>query len=161
MSQEYFEPTGPWESELTELQQRRHQARQMGGPEAVAKYKARGRQSARERIDMLLDAGSFREMGRITGKARYDADGRFESLSPVNAIMGTGRINGRKLVVSADDYTIRAGSSEGSLSDKWVYAERMALALRMPIVRLVDTAGGSVKLLAQMQERAGLARALA
>ena len=151
MSQEYFEPTGPWEAELTELQQRSHQARQMGGPEAVAKYKARGRQTAHERIDALLDAGSFREMGRITGKGRYDADGHFESLSPVNAIIGTGRIGGRKLVVSADDYTIRAGSSEGSLSDKWVYAERMALTLRMPIVRLVDTAGGSVKLLAQMQ----------
>ena len=70
MSQEYFEPTGPWGAELTELQQRRHQARQMGGPEAVAKYKARGRQTANERIDALLDAGSFREMGRITGKGR-------------------------------------------------------------------------------------------
>lgn len=151
MHETSFEPSGPWADELTELEQRRAQARQMGGPDAVAKYKARGRNTARERIDMLLDAGSFRELGRITGKGRYDAQGRFESLAPVNAIMGTGRVDGRKLVVSADDYTIRAGSSEGSLSDKWVYAERMALTLRMPIVRLVDTAGGSVKLLAQMQ----------
>ncbi len=151
MHETRFEPSGPWVDELTELAQRRAQVRQMGGPEAVAKYKARGRNTARERIDLLLDAGSFRELGRITGKGRYDAQGRFESLAPVNAIMGTGRVDGRKLVVSADDYTIRAGSSEGSLSDKWVYAERMALTLRMPIVRLVDTAGGSVKLLAQMQ----------
>ena len=151
MHEKTHEPTGPWVHELSELAQRRALARQMGGPEAVAKYKARGRNTARERIDMLLDAGSFRELGRITGKGRYDAEGRFESLAPVNAIMGTGRVDGRKLVVSADDFTIRAGSSEGSLSDKWVYAERMALTLRMPIVRLVDTAGGSVKLLAQMQ----------
>ncbi len=145
------EPSGPWIEELRELARRRDMARQMGGAQAVARYKERGRNTARERIDLLLDAGSFREVGRITGKGRYDADGRLESLAPVNAIIGTGRVDGRKLVVSADDYTIRAGSSEGTLSDKWIYAERMALALRLPLVRMVDTAGGSVKLLAQMQ----------
>ncbi len=135
---------------LAEMQLRRKLAARMGGPEAVAKYKARGRQNARERIDALLDDGSFREIGRITGKGQYDEEGRLVDLQPVNAIIGTGRANGRKIMVSADDYTIRAGSSEGSLSDKWVYAERMALAQQMPLVRLVDSAGGSVKLLQQM-----------
>jgi acetyl-CoA carboxylase carboxyltransferase component len=52
--------------------------------------------------------------------------------------------------VSADDFTLRAGSSEATISDKWVYAERMALSLRMPLVRLVDSAGGSVKLIRKM-----------
>lgn len=134
---------------LAELRQRRQMGTRMGGEEAVAKYKARGRQSARERIAALLDGGSFRELGRITGRGTYDAEGRLQDLQPVNAIIGTGRVEGRKVVVSADDYTIRAGSSEGSLSDKWVYAERMALGQQLPIVRLVDTAGGSVKLLLQ------------
>jgi acetyl-CoA carboxylase carboxyltransferase component len=54
-------------------------------------------------------------------------------------------------MVSADDYTIRGGSSESTVSEKWIYAERYALTYRMPLVRLVDTAGGSVRLLQQMQ----------
>jgi acetyl-CoA carboxylase carboxyltransferase component len=145
-----FEPAGEWAEELTELQQRRRLAARMGGEDAVARHKDRGRQTARERISALLDDSSFRELGRITGKGRYDEEGRLLDLQPVNALIGTGRIDGRKVVVSADDYTIRAGSSEGSISDKWVYAERLALGQQMPLVRLVDTAGGSVKLLQQM-----------
>jgi acetyl-CoA carboxylase carboxyltransferase component len=140
---------GEWAEELAELAERRRQAAAMGGPAALAQFKARGRMNVRERIDALFDPSSFRELGRITGKGSYHTDGRFESMSPVNAVIGSGRIEGRKVAVSADDYTLRAGSSEATISDKWVYAERMALELRMPLVRLVDTAGGSVKLLEQ------------
>ena len=125
-----FEPAGEWATELADLKLRRHLAAQMGGPEAVAKYKARGRQTARERIAGLLDEGSFRELGRITGKGHYDAMGQLQALQAVNAIIGTGRVEGRKIVVSADDYTIRAGSSEGTISDKWIYAERLLGARR-------------------------------
>lgn len=146
---EGFRPEGEWFEELQELAARREQAAQMGGPEALARLKAQGRLNARERVESLLDEGSFREMGRIAGKGQYDAEGRFKSMSPVNAIFGSGRIDGRKVVVSADDYSLRAGSSEATISDKWVYAERMAHSHRMPLIRLVDTAGGSVKLLEQ------------
>lgn len=138
-----------WQDELDELAKRRDQALAMGGSVALEKLKQKGILNARERIDRLLDPESFRELGRITGKGRYTPDGHFEGLSPVNAIIGTGKINGKKLVVSADDYTIRAGSSEATISEKWIYAERMALDLKLPLVRLVDTAGGSVKLLEQ------------
>ena len=141
---------GEWEQELDELQLRRKLAREMGGPEAIAKHKSRGRLTARERIDKLLDEDSFAELGRIAGKGEYDQHGRFVGLTPVNAIIGTGRIDGGKVTISADDFTIRAGSSEATISDKWIYAERMALALRMPLVRLVDSAGGSVKLVKKM-----------
>lgn len=140
---------GEWAPELAELAARREQAAAMGGPEALARFKARGRLNARERIAALLDDGSFRELGRIAGKGRYDEHGRFQALSPVNALIGTGRVEGRKVTVSADDYTLRAGSSEATISDKWIYAERLALDMRMPLIRLVDTAGGSVKLLEQ------------
>ena len=139
-----------WAPELAELEQRRRLARRMGGEAAVARHKARGRMTARERIDSLLDAGTFREMGQITGKGSYDAEGRLVDLTPVNAIIGTGRIDGGKVAISADDYTLRAGSSEATISDKWVYAERLAMSLRMPLIRLVDSAGGSVKLLKKM-----------
>ncbi|WP_227870783.1 acyl-CoA carboxylase subunit beta [Orrella marina] len=142
-------PDGQWAEELKELATRREQAAAMGGPESLAKLKSRGIMNARERLATLLDADTFRELGRITGKGKYDKEGYFQGLSPVNAIIGSGKIEGRKVVVSADDYTIRAGSSEATISDKWIYAERMALDLRLPMIRLVDTAGGSVKLLEQ------------
>ena len=90
-----FEPAGEWAEELAELQLRRRLAARMGGEEAVARHKARGRQTARERIGALLDGGSFREIGRITGRGRYDAGGRLLDLQPVNAIIGSGRIDGR------------------------------------------------------------------
>ncbi|WP_236581944.1 acyl-CoA carboxylase subunit beta [Hydrogenophaga sp. BPS33] len=140
---------GEWAAELQELAYRREQGASMGGPEALAKHAAKGRLNVRQRIDALLDPQSFRELARVAGKGRYDKDGHFKGVSPVNAVIGTGRIEGRKITVSADDYTLRAGSSEATISDKWIYAERMALDLRMPLVRLVDTAGGSVKLLEQ------------
>lgn len=142
---------GEWTAELAELERRRALAARMGGETALAKFRSTGRMNARERIAALLDEGSFRELGRITGAGRYDANGDLLDLEPVNAIIGTGRIDDRKIAVSADDYTIRAGSSEATISDKWIFAERYALAQRMPLVRLVDTAGGSVKLLLQMQ----------
>ena len=138
-----------WKPEIEELARRREFARAHGGEKAVAYQHGLGKQSARERIDMLFDAGSFREFGMIAGRARYDEDGNLLDATPSNAIIGKGRIDGRKTVVSADDFTIRGGSSEATISDKWIFAERYAYEMRLPLVRLVDTAGGSVKLLEQ------------
>ncbi len=73
-----FEPSGEWAAELTELQLRRAQARAMGGAEALARFKASGRLNARERIDHLMDAGSFRELGALAGKGHYSREGAFE-----------------------------------------------------------------------------------
>lgn len=136
-----------WQSEVDEIARRRQLAEAMGGPEAVARMHAAGKMTARERIARLLDRDTFREIGTLTGAAEYDEDGALAAVTPANAIIGTGRIDGRKVLVSADDFTIRGGSSEATISDKWIYAERMALELGLPLVRLVDSAGGSVKLL--------------
>ena len=144
-----LDASGEWATELAELQARRASSLAMGGPEALAKFKATGRQNARERIAALTDVGSFHEMGRIAGKGHYDAQGAFKRLDPTNAIVGTARIAGRKVALHVDDFTIKAGSSEGTIADKWIYIERLAYQLRMPLVRLVDSAGGSVKLLMQ------------
>lgn len=135
---------------VAELEQRRALALRMGGEEALRKFRDTGRMNARERIDALLDPGSFREFGRITGSGSYDEAGDLLDLQPVNAIIGHGDVDGRRISVSADDYTIRAGSSEATISEKWIYAERYALTSRMPLVRLVDSAGGSVKLLRKL-----------
>jgi len=136
-----------WQPEVDEIDRRRALAREMGGAEAIAKIHAKGRLSARERIDALLDPDSFREIGALTGAARYDENGNLLDITPANALIGTGNIEGRKVVISADDFSIRGGSSEATISEKWIYAEKLALEHKLPLIRLVDTAGGSVKLL--------------
>ena len=141
--------TGASLDPLQELDLRRAAAREAGGAEAVAKWHAQGRMTARERIEALVDAGSFDELGLTTGKGSYDASGELRGFTPANCVMGRGEIGGRALMAVADDFTLRGGSSEGAVADKWIYAERMAYELRMPLVRLVDSVGGSVKLLEQ------------
>jgi acetyl-CoA carboxylase carboxyltransferase component len=139
-----------WKPEIDELKRRGEFAEELGGKKGIDYQHSIGKNTARERVVMLLDKGSFREMGKIAGKAEYDADGNFASLQASNAIIGKGLIEGRKAALSIDDFTIRGGSSEATISDKWIYIERYALEMKMPLIRLVDSAGGSVKLLEQM-----------
>ena len=75
---------------FNELQARREAALAQGGPEGVAKQHARGKLTARERIDRLLDAGSFSEMAMLAGKGSYDEHGEYQSFTPSNAVIGTG-----------------------------------------------------------------------
>jgi acetyl-CoA carboxylase carboxyltransferase component len=140
-----------WAPEIEEIEHRRAVAEQLGGPEAIARQHSLGKLTVRERIAALVDDGSFREFGILTGKVSYAADGGRQSFVPSNAVVGVGRIDSRKVCISADDFTIRGGSSESTNSDKWIYIERFALETKTPLVRLVDTAGGSVKLLDQQQ----------
>lgn len=145
-----FEPGGEWQAELQELAQRREQSLAMGGAQALERVRSGGRMDARQRIAALADPNSFLEMGCTAGKGHYDEQRRFVRLDPTNSIVGTARVDGRKVAIHADDYSIRAGSSEATVAEKWIYIERLAHQLRMPLVRLVDSAGGSVKLLMQM-----------
>jgi acetyl-CoA carboxylase carboxyltransferase component len=136
-----------WKPEVEEIVRRRELAKQMGGAESVARHHDAGKLTARERIDKTLDRDSFREIGALTGSAKYDEHGHLLDFTPANVVIGTGRIAGRQVVVSAEDFTVRGGSSEATNSDKWIWAETLALETRVPLVRLVDTAGGSVRIL--------------
>ncbi|HEY7439250.1 MAG TPA: carboxyl transferase domain-containing protein [Acidimicrobiia bacterium] len=138
-----------WKEELEELARRRALAAEMGGAEKVERHRAQGKLTVRERIDALLDEGSFREIGALTGRGRYGDDGELTDFTPANFVMGRGRINGRTVVVGGDDFTVRGGAADASIFQKQVYAERMAHELGLPVVRLVDGSGGggSVKTL--------------
>jgi acetyl-CoA carboxylase carboxyltransferase component len=131
-----------WEPELEELHRREALARQMGGPDKVARHHANGRLTVRERIDALLDPGSFHEVGALAGRADYDEDGSLTGFQPANFVMGRGRIDGRRVVVAGDDFTVRGGAADASIWAKQVMAEQMANELRLPLVRLVDGTGG-------------------
>ena len=121
----------------------------MGGPERVRRQREAGRLTVRERIDTLLDPGTFEEWGALAGFVQHGPDGRESGFVPANNVIGTGRVEGRKVVVSGDDFTVRGGAADASIHAKQVFAERMANELRLPIVRLVDGTGGggSVKTL--------------
>jgi len=140
-----------WSLEIEELRLRKTLVKQMGGPENLARHRAAGRLNVRERIDALLDKGSFHEVGELVGIPTYDGD-RLVKLFPSNFVMGTGRINGRRVVVGGDDFTIRGGAADAAIARKAPYAEKMALELRLPMIRLVDGTGGggSVKTLETM-----------
>lgn len=139
-----------WQAEVDEIERRKRFALRMGGDEAVRRQHEQGRYTVRERIDKLADPGSWFEIGILTGKAVYGEAFELKSMTPANAVIGTARIGGRKIVVNADDFTVRGGSSDATVSEKWIYAENYALEHRLPLVRLVESAGGSVKLLEQM-----------
>jgi len=139
-----------WQPEIDELHRREALAHKMGGTEKVVRQHEQGRLTVRERIDALLDPGTFHETGTLAGSASY-SDGQLSEFRPANFVMGTGRIDGRKVVVGGDDFTVRGGAADASIGGKQVYAEKLASGLQIPIVRLIDGTGGggSVKLLEQ------------
>ena len=140
-----------WRREIEELHHRRSLASQMGGSDNLKRQESAGRLNVRQRIEALLDKGTFHETGAIAGAARYDND-RLVKLTPSNFIMGSGRIDCRRVVVGCDDFTIRGGAADAAIGYKAAYAEKMALELRLPMIRLVEGTGGggSVKLLEMM-----------
>jgi len=131
-----------WQPELDDLARREALARELGGADKVARQHAGGRLTVRERIDALLDPGSFHEVGAIAGKAEYASDGTLSGFTPSNCVMGRGVIDGRAVVVCGDDFTVRGGSADATIREKPIMAERMALALRLPLVRIIEGSGG-------------------
>jgi len=131
-----------WEPEIEELRERQRLAQQMGGPERVAKHRAAGKLTVRERVEQFLDPDSFHEVGSVTGKAQYDDKGNIISFTSSYLVMGRGRVNGKPVIVAGDDFTVRGGSSEGGVKDKLLRVEAMARDLRLPLIRLVDGTGG-------------------
>ncbi|HEY1777105.1 MAG TPA: carboxyl transferase domain-containing protein [Solirubrobacteraceae bacterium] len=138
-----------WEPELEELRRRQALAARLGGEERVARQHASGRLTVRERIDALLDPGSWRETGGLAGVGTYDADGEMVDFTPSTMIVGQGHLDGRGVIVQADDFTVRGGAGDDAVWRRMVWAERAAHDLRLPLVRLVDGTGGggSVKTL--------------
>ena len=141
-----------WEKELEELRHREALAEAMGGPEKVGRQHGRGKMDARARLAALVDDGSFREIGKIAGKGSYDEEGNLTGVLPAPFLFGKALINGRPVVATADDFTIRGGAADAGISRKMVQAEKMAHELRLPIIRMIDGTGGggSVKTLEQI-----------
>src|ERR671923_898706 len=131
-----------WHSEMEELRRREALAEQLGGPERVKRQHDGGRLTIRERLDLLVDPGSFHELGKIAGKATYDRDNNLAGFTPSNFVFGRARVDGRPVVVGGDDFTVRGGSADATIKDKHLLCEQMAHELRLPLIRLVEGSGG-------------------
>src|SRR3954451_12101076 len=131
-----------WQPELDDLARRQAMAEAMGGPDKVKRQHDGGRLTGRERVDAMLDPGSFHEVGAIAGKASYGPDGKLAEFTPSNCVMGRGLVEGRPVVVVGDDFTVRGGSADATIREKPIMAERMAAALKLPIIRIIEGSGG-------------------
>lgn len=143
------ESKSDWQDEIDQLRHRERLAYRMGPDDKIARQRAAGRLTIRERIDAVLDQDSFREVGAIAGSAAYNDDGVLDDFRASNCIFGRGKIDSRPVVVCGDDFTIRGGAADASIHAKQVAAEQLANEYRMPLVRLVEGTGGggSVKTL--------------
>ena len=140
---------GDWSAEVEEIRARQQAALAMGGPQRVERQHQAGRLTVRERVAAFADDGSFEEIGALTGFVGYDESGNRTSVLPANFVGGTARVRGRKVVLGADDFTVRGGSGDGAVYGKQIFLERYAHDMRLPMVRLMEGAsgGGSVKMI--------------
>ena len=108
-----------WQDEIDELARRKQLAEQMGGPEGIARQRSRGKLTVRERIDALADRHSFREFMGLAGDAEYEGSA-LTGFTPKPLVEGTCLVDGRKLIVTAGDFTVRGGSagSRGGLGQE-------------------------------------------
>ena len=125
----------------------------------VVRQRDRGKLTCRERIDALLDPGSFREVGSLAGFATYDDAGNVLEFTPASHVGGQGRIEGRPCIVCADDFTSRGGHADGAIGQKSRHLDRLSIDLHVPSIRLLDgsSGGGSVATMVPRQDSSATA----
>ncbi len=131
-----------WQAEIEELERRSALGQAMGGPEKIKRQHDAGKLTVRERIEALADPGSFYEIGALAGKAQYDEQGNLVGFTPANFVLGRAALDGRRVVIAGDDFTVRGGANDGAIREKLYTSEKMAGGLRLPLIRLVDGTGG-------------------
>jgi acetyl-CoA carboxylase carboxyltransferase component len=145
---EHGEQTG-MKDLVDDLHARREKAKLGGGEEKIAVQHERGKLTARERIDLLVDPGTFVEIGIQAGphSSQRSMDGKDAPADGV--ITGWGDVDGRRCAIAAYDFTVMAGSMGMTGEFKVGRLREMALQKRMPLIWLLDSAG------ARIQEAAG------
>ncbi|OBT41859.1 hypothetical protein VE00_06739 [Pseudogymnoascus sp. WSF 3629] len=115
-----------------------------------SRQKAAGKLWVRERVNRLFDPRSVHEIGSVAGTVQWKKLSGIKeepiNFIPSNNVQGFGALRRRKVVFTADDFSIRAGHADGALIQKTIYMEKLAIELRLPIIKLVDgsSGGGSV-----------------
>lgn len=133
-----------WHKEASEIELRRHLSKQQGGEESIANHHGKGRLTIRERIEELVSEDSFEEHGEGAGFAEKDGAGAIADFTPANYVIGFGDVDGRRVAVGGEDFTLKGGSPNGAGLRKSVYAEELAVQFKVPLIRMLEGGGGSV-----------------
>ena len=127
------------EKVVKEMEERRHKALQMGGPEKVKKQHDKGHLTARERIDKLLDPDSFVEMGLF---AHSDMPGMEDRTPADSLICGYGLINGRRIALVANDFTVLASTNaKVNLKKLLQFKAQVKEEMQVPLIWLGEAGG--------------------
>jgi methylmalonyl-CoA decarboxylase subunit alpha len=138
-------PTSLLRPLVDDLLERRAAARLGGGEERIAKQHAADKLTARERIDLLVDPGTFNELGLHAG-IHYSVRGLEDKQAPADGVVtGYGKVDGRLVAIAAYDFTVMAGSMGMTGEIKVARLRELALSKRMPMVWLLDSAGARIQ----------------
>src|SRR5918994_834726 len=130
---------------LEKLEARRVEARLGGGEKRIAAQHARGKLTARERIELLMDHGSFEEFDMFVQHRSTDF-GMAEAKIPGDGVVtGWGTVNGRKVFVFSKDFTVFGGSLSEAHAQKITKIQDMALKMRAPVIGLFDAGGARIQ----------------
>ena len=141
---------------IAEIEAARKAAVQMGGADAVARQHKRGKLTCRERLDLLLDPGSFIEYG-ILAQSIVEVPGRTAKVAMAGGVViGTGTIEGRRVFVLADDATVASGARGAAGGRKSGHVISMALKQRSPLISLLEASAGRVQDMMGSRAWAGL-----
>ncbi len=130
---------------LHKLAERRDQAGAGGGPRRVAAQHAKGKLTARERIELLLDEGSFEEFDMFVAHRAVDFGMDAQKIPGDGVVTGWGTITGRTVFVFAKDFTVFGGSLSETHAQKIIKIQDMALRNRAPIIGLFDAGGARIQ----------------
>ncbi len=130
---------------LEGLESRNSLALASGGPSKIEKHKANGRLTARERLDVLLDPGSFVELDRLVTHRSHNFDMHKTRIPGDGVITGYGRINGKLVYVYSQDFTVFGGSMSRTQANKILKVMEMAIKNGAPIIGLKDSGGARIQ----------------
>ena len=125
------------------MHKRQAAVRRMGGKERVARHHSQGKLTIRERIEKLVDKDTFFEVGTLMGRGIYDENGDIIAYLPGAFVEGLASIDGRRVTVGGEDFTISGGSPAGMHKDARFFMQPMSLQYGIPLVQLCDGAGAS------------------
>src|ERR1700683_4959287 len=130
---------------LEELERRRAQARAGGGARRIEGQHAKGKLTARERLDLLLDEESLEELDMVLEPRSHDFGMESRRVPGDGVITGWGTINGRVVYVFSKDFTVEGGSLSKAHAEKIVKVQEMAVRSGAPIIGLFDAAGARIQ----------------
>ncbi len=131
--------------EIIELESKLDQAREGGGVQRIEKQHNQGKLSARERIEELVDSGSFEEFDMFRLHSNHDFDLEKQRYLGDGVVTGSAKIDGRSVYLYAQDFTVNGGSLSRTHAEKICKVMDMAMKARVPIIALNDSGGARVQ----------------